>query len=198
MFDWIKDSHWVSDSLLALLISVLSIFAAYAAFLSAQIDSASTDAYFHSQSLLLDANATLLLAAFDENRDRRLMENATTLGQNEPELADAFVVWMTPEGAESFRLSGDIDDQYVEEIYGPNQEIYLEYLAEFERGTHDGDRADAYQLTVLIVAIGLSFAAWAALTDEGNRLRAFYFMLSVGTFVIAIAQMLMIPTALSG
>ncbi len=186
-----------TENLLAIIVATLSALAAFAAFQSAKIDSTSTDNYFLSQSVLSDGNTILLSASQDIMRDYRLVDNSETFGDTDPELAELMLLNLSQAGFDSYERSGDFDDQYYDDVYLDADEYFDEYDQLFVSAAHDSNRAVAYQLTVLIMALALSFSAWASLADAGSRTRQIFLVLSLIAMVIGLAQMLMIPAPLA-
>jgi len=182
------------ENLLAFNIAVLSILAAYSAYLSARIDSNSTDNYFLAQSYLNDANSLFIERGQDIIYDFNAFDSFVIYADSNPEISEYFFSQLSDAAHNSMdRPDGPFDEGYYDEMYAVPNEI-LEYEAEaFEIAAHDSNRAVDYQLTVLIMAIGLSFVAWASLADKGTRYRTLFLAASYVALAFGLVQMLLIP-----
>lgn len=182
------------ETLLAVIIAILSILTAYAAFMSAQIDLTSTDNYFLAQSLLNDANSLYLERGQDIIYDFEAFDSFIIYAETDPDLSDYFLNAMSDAALSSIdRPDGPFDQAYYDEMYSVPNEILEDEELFFESAAHDSNRAVAYQLTVLIMAVGLSFAAWASLASKQKLTRFIFLLLSVSALIIGLGQMLFIP-----
>ncbi len=191
--------NWISiETLLALIIAVLSVFTAYAAFKSAEIDSTSTDNYFLAQSYLNDANSLYLERGQDIIYDFNAYDSYNIYQEERPEISDYYYDQLSDEAIASMeRPSGPFDQTYYDEMYIEPTSILEDEEIAFTSAAHDSNRAVAYQLTVRILAVGLSFAAWASLAEKENRLRNIFLGLSILALIIGLVQMLSIPGPLT-
>jgi hypothetical protein len=180
---------------LSVLIALLSVITAYAAYQSAAIDSTSTDNYFLAQSHLNDSNAFYLERGQDIIYDFTTFDSyiAHDILGNE-ELSEYYYDQLSEEFLESAdREEGPFDDGYFDAIYEDAHATLGERDEAFAKATHDSNRAVAYQLTVLIMAVGLSFAAWASLSEANKQVRFIFTFLSTAALIIGLGQMVIIP-----
>jgi hypothetical protein len=56
-------------------------------------------------------------------------------------------------------------------MYADANSTYDEATAKFDEAQAAGDKADKYQLALLIFAVALSLAAWASIVHEDSKLR---------------------------
>lgn len=190
---------WLNiNTLLAFLIATLSMLTAYAAYKSAEIDSTSTDNYFLAQSHLNDANSLYLERGQDIIYDFNAYDSHIIYQDSNPEISDYYFDQLSDEALASMeRPDGPFDREYYDAMYIEPKTILEEEEFVFDNAAHDSNRAVAYQLTVLIMAVGLSFAAWASLADEKNNLRPVFLVLSLITLVVGLIQMFSIPGPLT-
>lgn len=190
---------WLTYSnVLSFLIAILSVVAAFAAYQAAAVDSTSTDNYFLAQTHLNESNALYLEKGQDIVYDFATYDSYIAQDQlGNAELSEYYYDQLSDEFQESAdREDGPFDDQYYDTIYADAHESLAEGETTFEKAANESNRAVAYQLTVLIMAVGLSFAAWASLADTQKQIRFVFTALSVATLVIGLGQMLMIPGSL--
>lgn len=186
------------ETLLALIIAIFSILTAYAAFLSAQIDSTSTDNYFLAQSLLNEANSLYIERGQDIIYDFGAFDSFVVYENSDPDISEYYFNAMSePAIASLDRPDGPFDQGYYDEMYEIPNEIRDEEIELFENAAHDSNRAVAYQLTVLIMAVGLSFAAWSSLASKRRLIQFVFLALSVLALLIGLVQMLFIPGPLT-
>jgi predicted outer membrane protein len=188
--------QWLTfNTILSFLIAILSVITALAAYRAAAIDSTSTDNYFLAQSYLNDSNALYLeqgqdivydFSTYDAYVANDILGNEELSGYYYDQLSDELLAGME-------REEGPFDDTYYTAMYKDAQETLELGEETFDSAAHDSNRAVAYQLTVLIMAVGLSFAAWASLSEKNKQVRFIFTVLSVVALVIGLGQMLSIP-----
>ena len=85
------------------------------------------------------------------------------------------------------------DDQYYDEMYADANAYFDESDANFAKAGEWNDRGDGLQVVLMIVALGLAFAAWASLLKEESNMRVLFALFALLTLVIGIIQYLAIP-----
>lgn len=186
------------DVAIPVLISLLSIMTAFAAYRAAVVDSASFDRYFEAQSALNTSNSLYIEANQNVIQDTAMYDNfRSNEFTGNKRLATYYFDLFSDELMAAYeRGEAAFDDIYYEEIYKSAEDALSESDILFKKASHDSDRAVSYQLTVLIMAVGLSFAAWASLSGQDQRMRTLFASLSITSFLIGFTQMLTIPGAL--
>lgn len=170
-----------SEILLGSLVAILSLLTAVASFQGGLADSAEADANVEGQKILSDSNTEFLRANQDIIQDYTMYdgwyindgvndENAEYYKLN---FSDALV-------ASSERTDGPFDDAYYEEVYADADSSYNEAMTKFDDAQKAGDKADKYQMDVMIFGVGLALAAWASLGKEESILRPVFGALSIG------------------
>ncbi len=187
------------DIAIPILISLLSIMTALAAYKAAVIDSASFDRYFEAQSALNTSNSLYIEANQNIIHDQAIYDYfASNDFAGNKRLADYYFDLFSDELMAAYeRDTAAFDEIYYEEVYRSAEDALNESDILFKEASHDSQRAVSYQLTVLIMAVGLSFAAWASLSGQEHRMRTLFASLSVTAFLIGLTQMLTIPGALA-
>jgi len=69
-------------------------------------------------------------------------------------------------------------EQYYNEMYSLSDDTVAEAQASFDLANTADEREAGFQLSMLIAAVGLAFAAYASLLNEENRLRAVFALIS--------------------
>ena len=84
------------------------------------------------------------------------------------------------------RPDGPFDDVYYEEMYADADATYDEALTNFDEAQAAGDKADRYQLVLLVFAVGLSLAAWGSLLKEESPIRGLFALIGVAVLVFGL------------
>jgi hypothetical protein len=77
------------------------------------------------------------------------------------------------------RADGPWDEAYYTEMYTDADSSYNEAMTKFDDAQKAGDKADRYQMVVMIFGVGLALSAWASLGSESSRLRPVFGGLSM-------------------
>ena len=88
----------------------------------------------------------------------------------------------------SVERDGIWDDQYYDEMYTDALAKRDEAFAFFDEAKRQSERESGYQLSMLIAAVGLAFAAYASLMDETKRLRSVFALISILLFAFSAFQ----------
>ena len=177
-------SEWV----LGLLVAILSVLIALAAYQSAIFDSKEADFNVEGQKLLTDSNSAYLEANQFVIYDFTMYDGWYINSDVNDELAqyyhDSFSESLT---ASMEREEGPFDDQYYTEMYADAEAQYGEAITNFEDAQVAGDKADRLQLVVLILAVGLALAAYGSMISEESKLRTFFALFSIVSLVFGLA-----------
>jgi hypothetical protein len=187
-FQWLG-----SDVLLGTLIAILSIGTAGASYQSSMSDSDQTKNNVQGMQMLTDANSDYLTANQNIIQDYTYYDSFY-LNQDKPETAEYYQANFSEELTASLaRPEGGFDDAYYEAMYAEPNNKFEEADRLFELAESYNTRGDQFQLVVLIGAIGLTFAAWAALLDEKKKIRLVFAAIGLVTLVFAIITYLQVP-----
>jgi hypothetical protein len=95
-------------------------------------------------------------------------------------------------------IAADPDNPFSEEYYNTMYTDANEYWTDsdtaFERAGQWDNRGDGLQLVMLIMALGLAFAAWVSLPKEESNMRLLFSALALITFLAGIITYLDVPT----
>jgi hypothetical protein len=169
-----------SEITVGILVAVLSIMTAFAAYQGSLADSAEADANVEGQKVLSLSNTEFLRANQDIIQDYTMFDgyylNQDTNEEAATYYQDNFSEALT---ASMEREEGPFDDAYYEAIYLDADGSYDEAMTKFDEAQAAGDKADQYQLVVLVFAVALSLVAWASLVDEESKMRVAFVVVSL-------------------
>ena len=78
-------------------------------------------------------------------------------------------------------------------MYAESYAYWDESDTQFETAGQYDERGDQLQLVMLLMALGLTFAAWASLLKDESNLRPMFGLFSVIMFVIGLVTYLAVP-----
>ncbi len=88
------------------------------------------------------------------------------------------------------------DDQYYEAVYTDANAYFNDSDANFEKAGEWNERGDRLQLVLMIMALGLAFAAWASLLKEESNMRVLFSAFAIITLVAGAITYLGVPTVI--
>jgi hypothetical protein len=89
------------------------------------------------------------------------------------------------------------DEQYYDEMYATSTDLFDQSEAAYNKATEWDDRGDQLQLVMLIMALGLAFAAWASLAKEESNMRLVFAIFAIITLVAGVIQFFLVPAVLA-
>jgi hypothetical protein len=169
-----------SEILLGTLITVLSVMVAWAAYLGALADSAESDANVEGQKILSLSNTEFLRANQDIMQDYTMYDGYFVNQDSQPDIADYYEANFSDGLIDSLdRPDGPFDDAYYDAMYADADGSYDEAVAKFDEAQQAGNKANNYQLTVLIFAVGLALSAWASVVREESMMRPMFAVIAL-------------------
>jgi hypothetical protein len=175
-----------NEFLLGTLIALLTVFTAISSYQGALADGQQNDFEILGMKNLNDGNAEYLRVNQDITQDYNYFDNWYLNVDERPDVADAMKrnpdsVW---------------DDQYYEAVYTDANAYFDESDANFEKAGGWNERGDRLQLVLMIMALGLAFAAWASLLKEESNLRLLFSAFAIITLVAGVITYLGVPTVI--
>lgn len=181
-----------SEFFLGTLIAVLSIGTAYASYLGGVADSEQSKNELLGMQMLTDANAEYLTANQDIIQDYTYFDNWYI--NSDPEISEYYQENFSEAlTAAMERADYPFDEQYYTDMYELPNQMFEETDGYFETGSQWDDRGDKLQLVMLIMALGLAFAAWASLLGEESKMRVLFAVFGLGTLIMGIVIYLSVP-----
>lgn len=173
-------SEWV----LGILVAMLSVLIAAAAYQSSLFDSKESDFNVEGQKQLTESNSLYLEANQFVIYDYQMYDGWYINDGTSADLADYYMGSFSENLSASMeREEGPFDDQYYTEMYADAESTYEVAMTAFDDANTAGNKADSLQLVVLIYAVGLALAAYGSMLAEEANLRKFFGMLSVVALV---------------
>jgi hypothetical protein len=186
-----------NELLLGLLITLLSVFTAWASYQGALADGNQNDFEIQGMASLNDGNVFYLEANQTWIQDDGNYDNWYINLDTNPDIAAYYEGNFTELLAGAIERNGadeyPIDDQYVTELYADATEQFEISDTSFETANDWNGRGDHLQLVLTIMAIGLAFAGWASINKEESNLRAFFSLLAIITLIFGLISYLATP-----
>lgn len=107
----------------------------------------------------------------------------------------AIDIWwetLSEEAKAAVDRSGDLDDQYAEEVYAYAADLYDNASLAYETAQAYSDIGNDYELVTLVLAMGLTFVGWASLLDRVKLLK--YVFALIAFLVLGFAIFLWLGT----
>jgi hypothetical protein len=181
-----------SEVVLGTLIAVLSVSTALASYLGAMADSEQSKNELLGMQMLTDANAEYLTANQDIIQDYTYFDNWYI--NPDPEIS-AYYQENFSEALTTAMERADypFDEQYYTDMYEFPNQMFEETDTYFDAGSQWDERGDQLQLVMLVMALGLAFAAWASLLKAESNMRLLFAVFATVTFIMGVVTYLGIP-----
>ncbi|GAB4487821.1 MAG: hypothetical protein Fur0016_05450 [Anaerolineales bacterium] len=183
-----------SELILGSLIAILSVLTALAGYQASMADSEQTTKNVQGQQRLTDANAEYLTANQLIVYDYTLYDGYFTAQpgtEQEEYYRSSFSDTLKADMAAGVDL---FSDSYYESMYAEANAMFQEADDLFAKAQEWNKRGDALQLVMLIMALGLAFAAWASLLKEESRMRILFAFFSIAMLVYGLITYLAVPS----
>ncbi|MBI4926166.1 MAG: hypothetical protein HY835_00265 [Anaerolineae bacterium] len=176
-----------SEILMGLLVALLSVLAAGAAYLGALSDSAESDANVEGQKLLSESNTEFLRVNQEIIQDYTMFDGYYINSDKDEDLTQYYKDSFSDELTASMeRPDGPFDDAYYTTMYTDADTWYDEAMTKFEEAQQHGNKADQFQLSVLIFAVGLALSAWASVINENSPVRPIFVLVALAALVFGL------------
>jgi len=158
---------------LAAVVAIYSILTAVAVFSASRAESLYYDNVYIAQAHLNDANELSIEANLRILHDLGVWEQIRVheLAGSDPAIIEFLYGQFSAEAQASLKRSGEADEIYEQEVRSVQIEEREMAMMSFEHATAWSRRAGTYQVLAGVLAIGLAFAAWAALMDGTGFVR---------------------------
>jgi hypothetical protein len=182
-----------SEVFLGTLIALLSVFTAFASWQGSIADSKQNESEVLGMQNLTDGNAEYLTANQFIVYDYTMFDGWYT--SNTDELAAYYEASYSPELQDAIAADPDnpFSDAYYDAMYAPAYEFWDATDAHFEAAGQWDNRGDGLQLVMLIMALGLAFAAWASLLREESNLRPLFSLFALLALISGLIAYLGVP-----
>lgn len=188
-----------NEIFLGTLIALLSVFTAVASYQGAMADSDQNKFEIKGMQALNDGNAAYLSANQTWIQDDGNYDNWYINQDTNPEIAAYYEGNFTQELADAVARNGadeyPIDEEYEKVLYADAIAFWDDSDASFDLGSQWDERGDQLQLVMLIMALGLAFAAWASLLGAESNMRLLFALFGLITFIAGLfIYLFQVPT----
>jgi len=182
-----------SELVLGTLIAVLSVLTALAGYQGSMSDSDQTKYNVQGQQKLTDANAEYLTANQMIVYDYTLYDGWYTA--DDEAKAEYYQFSFSEDLQASLEANPEepFSDAYYEASYAEPNAMFEEADTLFQLAEKFNERGDALQLVMLVMALGLAFAAWASLLSEESNMRLVFSLFSIAVLVYGIILYINVP-----
>jgi hypothetical protein len=178
-----------SDLVMGLLVALLSVLAAGAAYLGALSDSAESDANVEGQKMLSESNTEFLRVNQDIIQDYTMYDGYYINSGKDDDLAEYYKGSFSDDLVASMdRPDGPFDDAYYTAMYDEADTSYDAATEKFEEAQKHGNKADLFQLSVLIFAVGLALSAWASVINENSPIRPIFIVIALAALAFGLVN----------
>ena len=183
-----------NEVLLGTLIALLSIFTAFASWQGSIADSKQSEHELLAMQDLNDGNAEYLSANQFIVYDFTMYDGWYTA-----DTADKEEYYLASYSEElQNAIAADPENPFSEEYYDAMRAAAYQYWDSFDANSEKAGqwntRGDGLQLVMLIMALGLAFAAWASLGKEESNMRSLFSAFAIATLVIGFLAYFGVPT----
>lgn len=179
-----------SNLFLGFLVTALSVFTAATNYATYQVSGVASGHETEGTRLLADSNTEYIRATQFIIQDYTMYDGYYVQQSVDEFATEYYQSNFSPELQASFERDDTFDDQYYEDMYADSDELFDKAFEEFDKANAASEQEAAYQLAMLIAAVGLAFAAYASLLDEKNRMRPLFALMSLFMLVLSVAQYL--------
>lgn len=183
-----------SEVFLGTLIALLSILTAVASWQSSVADSNQSASELRAMENLNNGNAEYVSANQYIIYDYTMYDGWYTT--DDPELAEYYQINFSELLQDSIDRDPDnpFSDEYYEIWYADAVAYWDEFESNMEIAAQWNERGDALQLVMLIMAVGLAFAAWASLVGPESRMRILFSIMALLTLIGGMIMFIRVPS----
>jgi hypothetical protein len=169
---------------LGTLIALLSVATAFASYLGGTADSKQNENEIRGMAALNDGNAEYLRTNQDITQDYNYFDNWYLNVDERPEIAEYYEGNFSEALVAAIERDPDAiwDDQYYAEMYAESDGYFEDSDVAFGVASQYDERGDQLQLVMLVMALGLAFAAWASLMDKDSNMRVLFAIFGLVAF----------------
>ena len=176
-----------NEIFLGTMIALLSVFTAVASYQGAMSDSEQNKYEILGMQQLNDGNAEYLRANQDITQDYNYFDNWYLNVDERPDIGEYYQTSFSEalQAAIERDLDTVWDEQYYEEMYADATDLWDQSDTNFDLASKYDEKGDNLQLVMMMMALGLAFAAWASLLGAESNMRLLFalfglIMLAVG------------------
>jgi hypothetical protein len=184
-----------TEIVLGTLIALLSVFTALASWQGSVADGQQNEFEILGMANLNDGNAEFLHTNSYIELDYNYFDNWYLNVDENPELAQYYYDNFSDSLLAAIdRDNGIWDDEYYDAMYAEANTLFDASDSSFATAGAWNARGDALQVVLMIMALGLAFAAWASLLKDESRMRLVFALLATVAFIWGLVQYIFVPT----
>jgi type II secretory pathway pseudopilin PulG len=182
-----------SELVLGTLIAILSVLTAFASWQGSIADSKQNESEVKAVQQLNDGNAEYLSANQFIVYDYTMYDGWYTADTEDK--AAYYEASYSEDLQNSIATNPDdpFGEAYYDAMYASANEYWEDSDTNYDLAGQWDNRGDGLQLVMLVMALGLAFAAWASLLKEENNMRLLFATLALITLVIGLIAYLGVP-----
>ena len=185
-----------NEIVLGTLIALLSIFTAFASWQGSIADSKQSEHELQAMQHLNDGNAEYLSANQFIVYDYSMYDGWYTTDSEDKAAYYEASYSEALQNAIAADPENPFSEEYYDSMYAPAYEYWDDFDTDSEIAGQWNNRGDDLQLVMLIMALGLAFAAWASLGKEESNMRSLFAAFAIVTLVIGVVTYLGVPTVI--
>jgi hypothetical protein len=180
---------WLGSNLmLGFLVTILSIFTAIANYSTYVVGGRASDYQAEGDRLLANANTEYIQATQFIIVDYTMYDGYYINYDKDSDVATYYHDNFSDALKASLDRDQPFDKTYTDAMYADADTSFDEAFAKFDQANAEGEREAGYQLSMLVTAVSLAFAAYASLLDEANRLRRVFALMSLIMLALSLGQ----------
>jgi hypothetical protein len=185
-----------NEFLLGTLIAVLSALTAVSSYQSSLAGGEQNNAEIKGMQSLNDGNAEYLTENQNISQDYNYYDNWYLNETDHPDIAEYYKANFSQQLQDAIARDPETvwDDQYYTEMAVTSTELFDKSEAYFKLGSDWNERGDLLGLVVMIMALGVAFAAWASLLKEESNLRIVFCIFAIAMLIYGLVTYLGVPT----
>jgi hypothetical protein len=181
------------ETVLGTLIAVLSVLIALSSYNSAIAGSEQTKHNMLSSQAMTEASSDYLTANQMIVYDYTMYDGWFTAEDDEKAEYYQFNFSDELQAAIAADENNPFSEAYYDAMYAEPNKLFDEAYDLFVLAEEFSTRGDLMQLTALLAALGLAFAAWASLVAREGNMRLLFSLMAIIMLVVSIISYLMVP-----
>lgn len=180
-----------SEVALGTLIALLSILTAFASYQSSLAGNEENDANVEGQAILADSNAEYLRANQLLVYDYTMFDGFFIADGEDEFRAEYYRANFSEALSSTYEADPEnpFTDAYYEEVFADADSSYAAATERFEDAQIAGKKSNDLQQSMLIMAVGLSFSAWASLLPNKSQMRLLFAILATVALVVGLGSL---------
>ena len=178
------------DRYLGILVALLSIMTAFAAYQVALAEGRAGELEVQAIKTLTESNTEFLRSNQEVMLDYAAYDNFVISGDEDDEAAAYYRGGFSQALEASVeRSDGPFDEAYFDETFSEADLLYDEALDLFDTSQVAGAVADELQLLMLILAVGLSLAAYASIREEKGQVARIFIVIATVSLIFGTVRL---------